>query len=151
MTPPPKFLAPPIIGLLWFVAGWFVRRALGLSPFVPTPWHLAGWVLVAAGLSVPILCVKRFRKAGTTEKPWATPAVFVREGLYRYSRNPMYLGMATALVGGAVLLRTPEMFAVPFLFLLTLNFTWVPFEERTLSARFGEAYDAYRHRVRRWL
>lgn len=151
MTPPPKFLAPPILGLLWFVAGWSVRRALGLPPIVPAPWHLAGWALIAGGLSVPILCVKRFRKAGTTEKPWGTPSVFVEEGLYRFTRNPMYLGMATALLGGAGLLRTPEMFAVPFLFLLTLNFTWVPHEERVLSAQFGTAYAGYCRRVRRWV
>jgi protein-S-isoprenylcysteine O-methyltransferase Ste14 len=148
---PPKLLAPPVMGLLWFAAGWLTRRAAGLPPVVPRPWNDLGWVLVVLGLRVPIVSVIRFRKAGTTEKPWETPSTLVVEGLYRRTRNPMYLGMATALFGVAVLLRTLEMFVVPFLFIATLNMTWVPYEEWVLSSRFGAAYDDYRARVRRWL
>ena len=148
---PPKILAPPVIGLLWLGVGLLFRWALAFPAVVPRPWHLLGWALVGGGLSVPLVSVKRFRRAGTSPRPWETPTALVAAGLYRFTRNPMYLGMATALLGAAVLLRTPEMLAVPIAFLFTLNATWVPYEESVLSTRFGAAYDDYRRRVRRWL
>jgi protein-S-isoprenylcysteine O-methyltransferase Ste14 len=75
----------------------------------------------------------------------------VRSGIYRHTRNPMYLGMLLVLAAWAVWLASPAAFAVLPVFLLYLNRYQIEPEERILAGLFGGEFDAYRRSVRRWL
>ena len=92
-----------------------------------------------------------FRTRGTTISPIGQPSTLAQRGLYRISRNPMYLGMLSALVGVGLMLRHWSAFAVVALRVRWVNGRYIAPEELALEQRFGAAYRAYRRRVRRWL
>ncbi len=108
---------------------------------------------MAAGLGLKIAAALAFRARGTTVNPISPErsAALVVDGLYRVTRNPMYLGSALILAGWALHLGAwVAILTVPF-FVLYMNRFQIGPEERALSALFGADYDAYRARVRRWI
>jgi len=142
---------PPIVALLVGLAMWLSSRPL---PSDTAPWRLAVAVLCAGfGVVVCILGVWAFRQAKTTVNP-VNPekaSSVVSTGIYNYTRNPMYVGLTTLLVGWSIWLATPWALLGPVAFMLYMTrFQIIP-EERVMSSKFGRAYDGYRQRVRRWL
>lgn len=115
------------------------------------PANVAGVILGLAGLLLMASALIRFRRAGTSPVPVKPVTALVFKGPYRWTRNPMYLGMTIAYLGGIVLLGS--WWAVIFLPLVwwTMNAYVIAREERYLEAEFGDAYRNYRARVRRWL
>ncbi len=112
-----------------------------------------GLAAMAAGLGLKIAAALAFRARGTTVNPISPErsAALVVDGLYRVTRNPMYLGSALILAGWALHLGAwVAVLTVPF-FVLYMNRFQIGPEERALSALFGADYDAYRARVRRWI
>lgn len=146
---PPRLLAP-----VWFFACcaamvalhflWPIHRWLwGTSRWWGLPFALAGFVLVVGS-------ARRFARR-TTLDPAGTPSLLVTEGFHRYSRNPMYLGMLVALLGGFVMLGSlSPLVVIPFFYWL-LRTRYIAWEERVLERRFGDDYHAYKRRVRRFL
>lgn len=119
---------------------------------LPMPELLAGLVMVF-GVVLNLLPKLAFRRVGTTVNPLrpAASSVLVTHGVYRYTRNPMYLGQATVLAGAMLYMQNlAALLAVP-LFVLYINRWQIVPEERALSARLPEAYAAFRQRVRHWL
>lgn len=117
-----------------------------------------GRVVLAAlvmllGVAVALLGVREFHRARTTSNPLRPSAAttLVDTGLYGWSRNPMYLGFATALAGWALLLAHPLALPVVPGFVLLMNRYQVEREEQALRALFGTAFDEYCTRVGRWL
>jgi protein-S-isoprenylcysteine O-methyltransferase Ste14 len=147
--PPPPGLAPT-----WFfvcAAGMVALHFLwplhrwnwGASRWWGLPFALVGFVLVAGS-------ARRFASR-TTLRPGETPSELVTDGFHRWSRNPMYLGMLVALVGGFVMLGSVSpVVAIPALYWL-LRTRFIAYEEQALERRFGDDYHAYRRRVRRFL
>jgi protein-S-isoprenylcysteine O-methyltransferase Ste14 len=144
-------ILPPV----WFVLA--VIAMIVLARFVPLmQWHASalrwsGVALIVAGLGVALSAARRFRRAGTPVKPFSRSTALVTGGPYRFTRNPMYLGLAVILVGVALALEalTP-FFVIPvFVAIITVGFI-VP-EEAMLKERFGDAYTDFQRRVRRWL
>ncbi len=138
-----------------FVSIWvyFVPRWLGGPRAFADP-RPAGWVVAAAGAAVMLACVWEFAWRGLgTPAPFDPPRRLVVSGLYRYVRNPMYVGLLLALAGEALLfpqiargllLEAAAFWAGATLFVLL-------FEEPVLRRTFGGEYDNYRARVRRWI
>ncbi len=110
-------------------------------------------LLVAAGIVVALAGVVRFRRAATTVNPTRpdNASSLVVSGIYRVTRNPMYLGMLLILTGWAVWLAHPFSLLMLPLFVVYLNRFQIRPEERALRAKFPEAFDTYARRVRRWL
>jgi protein-S-isoprenylcysteine O-methyltransferase Ste14 len=109
--------------------------------------------LVAIGQSISISGMVSFRRAKTTMNPIKPSAAssLVTNGVYRFTRNPMYLGLSITLMGWAVFLSNPlALLAVPLFVLYMERFQINP-EERVLSSLFGAEYAAYKEKVRRWL
>ncbi len=109
--------------------------------------------LLVLGLTVTVLGVARFRAAGTTidpTRPERAEALVVG-GIYRHTRNPMYLGFATILLAWALQLGTAWAFAGPLLFVWFIDRYQIAPEERALRAKFAGEFDAYVRSVRRWL
>ena len=145
---------PPTVFVTGFLIGWLLHRqwpvpliARGRSPLTVT----AGWVLVAVGLGVVAWGLITFFRHRTAIMPHHPASRLVDSGPYRYTRNPMYVGMTIAYLGG---LLVTNMFW-PLLFLplalLALTVLVIRKEERYLADAFGAEYAAYRQRTRRWL
>ena len=138
--------------LLIFVPG----RILAWSGMVrPAEWGLVEWAGIAvgtAGGALALWCVVAFALVGKgTPAPFDPPRKLVIQGPYRHVRNPMYLGAALALCGAAIFYRSMPLFGYLGLFLLATHLFVVWYEEPTLARLFGQNYQAYRARVRRWL
>lgn len=136
------------VALALMIALHFV---LPLRQVIPSPWRYAGTIPALAGLVVNIWCSKMFSSAETTIKPFEQSTRLVTRGPYRFSRHPMYAGMAAVLFGLAVFLGSVTPFAVVPAFVAAMEAKFIPAEERAMEETFGEEWREYAGRVRRWI
>lgn len=115
------------------------------------PYSYFGAVVMLLGLGLMLWAASVFRKAGTGFQLEGGGSVLVTTGPFRFSRNPMYLGILIWLIGFAVLLGSLIVFVVPLIVFLLAQFLLIPVEEKRMEQMFGEEYVVYRRRVRRWL
>jgi protein-S-isoprenylcysteine O-methyltransferase Ste14 len=142
---------PPIYFFGSLLASWLLHAFVPVARIVPAPFNWAGAVLVAGGLVLALWAAGLFKRAGTPIKPFTQSTALVTSGVYRFTRNPMYLGMATVLLGEAVLFGTLTAFVPLPLFVWQIQRKFVREEEAFLEGIFGPAYVEYKARVRRWL
>jgi protein-S-isoprenylcysteine O-methyltransferase Ste14 len=144
---------PPAVAAAAAVAMWGISRVTPLLQ-LPGDWRLAAAASIAlAGMGFTVSGMIAFRRARTTINP-TTPhksSVLVDSGVYRITRNPMYVGLACVLVAWAVFLSSPWALLGPLAFVLYIGRFQIGPEERALEKLFGSEYAAYRARVRRWL
>lgn len=146
-------IPPPLVAL----AVLAVMGSLSLVlPQLVIAWPMravAASVIALTGLAFSVAGAVSFRMAKTTVNPLRpeNATSLVTSGVYRVTRNPMYLGLALVLLAWAVLLASPVLVLGPVGFVAYINRFQIGPEERVLSARFGPAFEAYRARVRRWL
>ena len=144
---------PPLL----FVAGLGVGVVLDRYGRVPSvmPVHaaaqIAGLMLSIVGLTIMYAGIITFRRARTAVYPNRPATVVVQHGVYRWTRNPMYVGMTAFYVGAALLLHSLGALVLLPAVLRLLYVQVIAREERHLRAAFPEAYAAYCRRVRRWL
>lgn len=146
-------IPPPVIGALTAIAMWGAA-ALGPQFTLPEAVRMiAVAVLVATGLAIDLLGLLAFRGSRTSVNPLQPrrASALVTGGIYRVTRNPMYLGMTLLLLAWAVYLSSWPAFAGPVVFVLYITRFQILPEERALQANFGEAFTSYAARVRRWL
>jgi len=125
--------------------------ALPLFRVLHPPVAYLGAVPAALGVLIVLFSAGLFRLRKTTINPFGEPAAMVQDGFYRFSRNPMYLGMLLVLVGvGLWLGNVLALLLVPA-FVVIMMRGYIVREEHVMEARFGEVYSTYRARVRRWL
>jgi protein-S-isoprenylcysteine O-methyltransferase Ste14 len=142
---------PPVFFLCFLILEPGLHFVIPVARIIPSPWHYIGVVLIMAGVSFAGAAAHQFGSADTPVKPFDTPTALVTGGLFRVTRNPMYLGMLVVLLGTAVLLRTLTPFVVPFAFAYVITSRFIRFEEALLLEQFGEPYVSYCRAVRRWL
>ena len=144
---------PPLIFLGLVILGPLVDRLFGIGPL-----HIAQPVrsivvilLVTSGLAIVLAAIRNFARAGTRVEPWAPSSAIVSDGIYRFTRNPMYIGMALVMLGLALIIASPASIVMVGLASLIVDLFVIRREEAYLEAKFGDEYRAYRMRVRRWL
>jgi protein-S-isoprenylcysteine O-methyltransferase Ste14 len=142
---------PPLFFLCSFVLELGLHFAIPVTRIIPSPWHYIGLVLIVGGVSLAGTAVQQFRRVETPLKPSERPTALVTGGIFRGTRNPMYLGMLLVLLGTAVILRTLTPLVVPFAFLYVITTRFIRVEEAFLREQFGEPYVSYCRTVRRWL
>lgn len=146
-------LPPPLITLLCVVLGSLVSKTLPQLAVAFTGSVMVSGFLIFAGLMTAALGVVSVRRAGTTIDPTKpnTSSSLVTTGIYRITRNPMYLGLAILLLGWAAFLSNiAALLALPLFVAYITYFQIIP-EEQALTQRFPEQYQMYRRSVRRWL
>jgi len=144
-------IIPPIWLFLTLIAIWLVHRWWPLASIDGT-WRLfLGGLLAVAGITMAATSSGEFKKAGTPVIPFECSTALVTSGLFRYTRNPMYLGMIVLLIGVALMLGSAGAFLPIPIFIWIIRSRFISGEERFLEEIFGEPYLAYKRRVRRWL
>lgn len=145
---------PPLLwgGLTALGMRWTARQCPGLEISLVHPW-LWGALFAFAGAGVAFSGVSQFRRHQTTVNPLSGERVtsLVTDGVYRYSRNPMYLGMLLILVGWATLLANWAAFAYLPLFVKLLTELQIKPEERLLKEKFGQEYLEFLSSSARWI
>jgi len=145
---------PPVVtfllvgGLMWVVA----RTGPGFGFSLPARRPVAA-VLALAGVVIAVPAVVSFRRARTTVHPLHPDAAsaLVTSGIFRFTRNPMYLGLLLLLLGWAVFLASAPALIPAFGFVPLMNRLQIIPEERALAEKFGGDFAGYQARVRRWL
>jgi protein-S-isoprenylcysteine O-methyltransferase Ste14 len=144
-------MLPPAWFLLSLVAATMLHWLIPGPRLLAPPYTYVGVLLIVGGLVFVTAPARAFDHARTTINPFGQPTVFLGQGWYRFTRNPMYLGMVLATLGVVLLLGTATPLLAPIALLLVLDRRFVRHEEATLRATFGAAYVEYCGRVRRWL
>ncbi|WP_201629061.1 methyltransferase family protein [Psychrobacter maritimus] len=145
---------PPVAQVIITAAAMY-----GVSKMVPAlTFSLNGSTALAVGLgvmgmSLGVMGVTQFKKAQTTPNPQALEKVssLVTSGIYRYSRNPMYLGLVLILLGWAFYLSHFLGFVLLPVFILYMTRFQIQPEEQMMARKFGKTYQAYLNKVRRWI
>jgi protein-S-isoprenylcysteine O-methyltransferase Ste14 len=139
-------------GMVAFYIPW---RFFGVSAArvrLAEPVHSVALIAIALGTAILLLCIWEFAHSGRgTLAPVDAPRELVVQGLYRYVRNPMYVGVATILIGELLLVRSVALLIYFLIFFIGVNAFIIGYEEPALRRRFGASYEDYRAHVRRWL
>lgn len=139
---------PPV-----WLAG-FAALAWGVGRLLPMPFPGArplGWLLVAAALALMLAAAAQMLARRTTLDPHGQPSALVTGGVYRLSRNPIYLADAALLAGLALLWQAPLALVLVPVFAAVITRRFIVPEEARLAARFPDAFPAFAARTRRWL
>ena len=142
----------PWVFVLVYLIGAGAERAWPMHVMEQVPYlGMVGGVALGIGAAIAGWGLVTFWKAKTTTVPGQTSSQMVTWGPYRFTRNPMYVGLTVAYLGEALVLR--QLWPVVLLALVIAYVNWivVPLEETKLREVFGEQYDQYRARVGRWV
>ena len=145
-----RILLPPVAWLLIVMVMGGLYAICPANPWLPQPYNWLGIAFVVAGWAIASWHARLFRKLGTNINTFGEPGTLTHEGLFRRSRNPMYLGMLTALIGVALVMGTACVLIGPVVFFALAQCWYIPAEERALAGKFGEEYLGYRKDVPRW-
>lgn len=142
-------LFPGVVGglLPYYLAhgGWALPFASVLTPWL-------GWPLLLTGIVLLILTIWAFAwSGGGTLAPWDAPTTLVSGGLYRWVRNPMYLGVLATIIGQGLLQASGGVLLYALVIALAFHVRVVRFEEPVLQQQFGPQFEAYLHAVPRWI
>ncbi len=143
-------IPPPVILLGFGIAMWWL--AGHASAYVVSIPILVSAVIAAMGVAVAAAGVLEFSRARTTVNPHRIndASALVMGGVYRWTRNPMYVGLLLVLVAWMLWLGAMSNLVILLLFVVAITELQIKPEEQALAKRFGDEYDAYCRRVRRW-
>ncbi|AUX41146.1 hypothetical protein SOCE26_025530 [Sorangium cellulosum] len=144
-------LLPPVLLLVLVALIGLTHALLPRPSLVPEPYRPFGLLPLALGIALAIAARVQFARARTEINTFAEPTRLVTRGLFRLSRNPMYLGMGLAAVGAAMLSGAAVAFLLAAAFVAIVDRWYIAFEERQLRSRFGVTYEAYARSTRRWI
>ncbi len=143
--PPPLIFGAAIALGVMLDGSWIQWR------HVTHPSQFAGVAVGAVGLLLMLVSLSLFRRFRTRPEPWQPSTTLIHSGIYRFSRNPMYLGMAVLSAGIALFFESIAALVLLAAAILVIDRYVIAREEDYLSQRFGTEYDHYRAKVRRWI
>jgi protein-S-isoprenylcysteine O-methyltransferase Ste14 len=115
------------------------------------PYQLVASICIIVGFTVMLFAWLQFKKSDAAVCPTAKTSWIVMDGTYRYTRNPMYLGMIFILLGASFIMGTIPSMLAPVVFFLIIDKIFIPYEEDKLQSSFSDSYDEYMMATRRWL
>ena len=146
-----RILYPPVWMVIGVVAIFALNEFYPGTRFTAPLWQFVGGAILLAGMILLVLANGLFARAKTDVIPFRNVTALVTEGVFCFSRNPMYLGMFAVLAGCAVTVGALTTLPVPFIFAAIIQYRFILPEEAMLRELFPEDYPAYCARVRRWL
>jgi protein-S-isoprenylcysteine O-methyltransferase Ste14 len=146
-----KKIMPTTCLLISIVAMIALHFLFPAKRIIPPLWNLLGIIPLALGVIINLIADKAFHTAHTTVKPFEESAILITNGIFRISRNPMYLGFVLILTGLAVFMRSLTPYVVILVFAILIDRVFVTVEERMLAEKFGEEWKEYKENTRRWL
>jgi protein-S-isoprenylcysteine O-methyltransferase Ste14 len=146
-----RVIYPPVWLLLGLIAIFACNQYYPVLRFTNLAAQLVGGAVIVVGLLLLVTANGLFVRAGTEVIPFRKVSALVTTGIYRYSRNPMYLGMFAVLLGCALTVGVTSSLVVPPLFALIVEYRFIRPEEQLLREQFAGEYADYCQRVRRWL
>ncbi len=145
-----QWLLPPF--LFFGLAGLaFLMAYLIPAPALPPALNPVGIAIAVAGIAINLASVWRFSREKTNLLTFNEPGKLVVRDAFRFTRNPMYLGMVLALLGFALWLGSAAALVAPLGFFIACNFWYIPFEEQAMKVQFGTQYHEYCKKTRRWI
>jgi protein-S-isoprenylcysteine O-methyltransferase Ste14 len=141
-------IPPPVYALLTLGICQALAGLLPMPVDLSLPW--LGMVLGGLGLALVFWAWLHFFRQKTTPIPTGEPSALVADGPYRYTRNPMYVGLLILLVSSAFFLGSPVYLLSPFGFYWIIDRLFIPYEEAKLARLFGAKYEALRLQTKRW-
>ena len=144
---------PPLVFIGFLLAGLVIDDIAGLDGFgLPLSLRLLlAAAMIGPGIALIFSALGGFRKAGTPPEPWREVTAFVASGVYRFTRNPMYLGMAAISLGLTVALESTAALLLLPIAIIAIRTQVIAREEAYMQQAFGTPYSDYCKRVRRWL
>ena len=142
---------PPFIWLGLALLAYFVRFLFPTPRIVPEPLQNIGPAIFMIGLGLILAAAYKFFQKRTNIEAFRDPNHLITDGVYSYTRNPIYLGFAIMLFGLCWYWNTLYGLVSPVIFLIISNYYFVAQEEQAASRVFGDAYAVYKKKVRRWI
>lgn len=144
-----KNFNPPTIAQILIIVFGIVGYFFG--KFIFYPYNLFGILFIIAGFWIMMNAHNLFIKNKTGVSPTSKTTKFIVKGSFNFTRNPMYLGMFLILLGIGVLIGSYISMIASIIFVIIMNHTWIPFEEKKLEKQFGKEYLNYKKEVRKWI
>ena len=144
-------ILPPTYLLAAMVLMTAATVVMPLLVFIPFRWRAVGLLPLTIGVGLNIAADRQLKRRSTTVKPFQRSTALVTDGVFAWSRNPMYLGMVLLLSGIAVFEGSVTPWIVVMTFAVLLDRAFIVHEERLLEETFGARFHEYRSAVRRWL
>jgi protein-S-isoprenylcysteine O-methyltransferase Ste14 len=148
MTPP---LLPPAYLFASLSAMVLLHFMVPVYQLTSQPWNAVGLIPMITGIVLNLAADAALKRHGTTVKPFEPSTALITSGVYKYSRNPMYLGMILILIGVALLMGSLTPYSIIPVFIIVIDKAFIRPEEDMLDRQFGRAWTEYRDKVRRWL
>lgn len=146
-----KKILPPTHFFIYLIVSVALHFTLPLIQIIKYPFNLIGFLFFIIGAGLNIWADQLLKKKNTTVKSFEKPAVLIQAGPFKISRNPMYLGMASLLLGAGFILGSVTSFIGIILFVFAMEIVFIPTEEKMLEEQFGEEYEAYKKKVGKWI
>ena len=144
-------ILPPTYFFICLILSALLFYTVPLTQIIRYPFNLIGFLFFIVGAGLNIWTDQLLKKEKTTVKPFEKPAVLIQTGPFKFSRNPMYLGMALLMLGFEFILGCFTSFIGIILFVFIMESLFIPGEEKILQEQFGDEYVKYQKNVRRWL
>ncbi|MBD3180176.1 MAG: DUF1295 domain-containing protein [Candidatus Latescibacteria bacterium] len=144
-------ILPPTYLVVAIILTVLIHFVLPIKVLIGMPWRLIGLIPLVLGGVMNLSADSSFKRSGTTVKPFERSTTLVTGGVFRISRHPMYLGFILIILGIAILLGSISPYLVAILFAIFLELVFIREEERMLKLQFGNEWEKYSARVRKWI
>jgi protein-S-isoprenylcysteine O-methyltransferase Ste14 len=146
-----RLIYPPHWTLLLLGVQFALNHWLPVRDVIPEPLRWAGIAVIALAVALGAWAAVLFKRSKTGIVPFSESTAVVESGPYRFTRNPMYVGMALILLGAAILMRSLTPLVAPLALVLIIHYRFIVHEEAHMERALGASYLAFKSRVRRWL
>jgi len=144
-------ITPPLYLFLSIAIMLLLHFLLPKTRVLPFPWNLFGLIPLVLGIVMNLVADRSFKKNKTTVKPLEESTALITDGVFRFSRHPMYLGFVFILLGISSLMGSLTPYVIVIGFAVFMQIVFIRFEEKKLEETFGEAWLRYKRNVRQWI
>ena len=144
-------LIPPFLLVIFALIMTLIHFIVPYKIVFFSPFNYVGILFIILGLTIARKINSNFSKVDTEIHTFKKPRKLLTNGLFRYSRNPIYVGFILILIGLNILLGSVTSFLVVLVFIFVTNYWYIRIEEKNMQEQFGQEYTNYKKKVRRWI